>query len=116
MIVTDSALRLSVGSDDVHREQLLHMLAMAELPLVTLQVVRPKDGPHGALTGGFVMLDFGDAARPVIYHEMKDGAVYLQEEAQVHSYTMVIEGLRQIALNPQLSASHIRAILKEYEE
>jgi transcriptional regulator with XRE-family HTH domain len=112
-VIPEGALRLAVGSPDVRREQLQHLLSMADLPNVIVQVVRPEDGPHSALGGGFVALDFGSAARPVVYLEHKDGALYLQEETQVDAYTMVANDLRQVAMSPEQSRDFIQAMLKQ---
>jgi hypothetical protein len=111
-VIPEGALRLAVGTPEVRREQLRHLLAMAELPTVTIQVVRPEDGPHSGLSsGGFVVLDFGSAARPVVYVELKDGAVYLQEEMQVDAYTMVVADLQQVAMSPEQSRELIASML-----
>lgn len=112
-VIPEGALRLAVGTPAVRREQLEHLLAMAELPNVSIQVVRPEDGPHSALGGGFVHLDFGSAARPVVYVELKDGAVYLQEETQVEAYTMVASDLAQVAMGPEQSRELIASMLKQ---
>lgn len=111
-IVTESALRLAVGTPQVRKDQLRHLLDVMDLPTVTIQVLRPEDGPHPGLTSGsFVLLDFGAASRTVIYHEMKDGAIYLQDADRVNSYTMVADNLRQVALGPEQSASLIASML-----
>lgn len=112
-VIPDAALRLAVGTPEVRHEQLKHLLALSELPNVTIQVIRPEDGPHSALSaGGFVSLNFGDAAKPVVYIEHKDGAVYLQEEVQTAAYTMVTHDLQQVALSPEQSREAITAMLK----
>jgi len=109
-ILTDGALRLAVGSEDLHRAQLQHLVETAKLPNVTLQVVRPEDGPHTALTGPFMILDF-DAARPICYVELQDGALYLQDPDQVSTYRMVTRNLEQVALGPEQSIAHIEAMM-----
>jgi transcriptional regulator with XRE-family HTH domain len=113
-VIPEGALRLAVGTPEVRREQLEHLLSVAELPNVTVQVIRPEDGPHSALSaGGFVALDFGSAARPVVYIELKDGALYLQESDQVEAYTMVTHDLQQVAMSPEQSRDFIQAMLKQ---
>jgi hypothetical protein len=112
-IVTDGALRLAVGSEDVRRKQLQHLLSLAERPNVTIQVVRPEDGPHSALAGGFATLDFGEAARPVVYLEHKDGAIYLQSPDQVQTYTIVVTDLAQVAMSPERSRELIAGLLTQ---
>jgi transcriptional regulator with XRE-family HTH domain len=112
-VVPQWALDLAVGSHEVRREQLRHLISLSELPNVTLQVIRPQDGPHSALGGGFTYLDFGEAVRPVVYIEHKDGAVYLQEPDQVTAYSMVANDLAQVAMSPEQSREHIAAMLKQ---
>lgn len=112
-VIPEAALRLAVGSPDVKREQLEHLLTITELPTVNIQIVRPEDGPHAALSsGGFVVLNFGEAARPVTYVEIKDGALYLQEEGQVEAYTMVAADLQRVALSPEQSREAIADVLR----
>ncbi|WP_219414968.1 helix-turn-helix domain-containing protein [Pseudonocardia nigra] len=111
-VVTEGALRLAVGDADLRRAQLEHLLELAKLPTVTLQVVRPEDGPHTALAGPFVLLDF-ESARPICYVELKDGAVYLQESDQVSTYRMVASDLQQVALGPEQSVALIEAMLAQ---
>ncbi|MGH3514175.1 MAG: DUF5753 domain-containing protein, partial [Pseudonocardiaceae bacterium] len=111
-IVTEGALRLAVGDRELRRAQLRHLLAMAELPTVTIQVIRPEDGPHTALTGQFVVLGFANV-RAIGYVELHDGAVYLQDAEQVRSYTMVAEDLQRVALDPERSISFIQSVVGE---
>jgi hypothetical protein len=85
---------------------------MAELPTVTIQVIRPDDGPHTALTGQFVVLGFANV-RAIGYVELHDGAVYLQDAEQVRSYTMVAEDLQRVALDPERSISFIQSVVGE---
>jgi transcriptional regulator with XRE-family HTH domain len=112
-VLTEAALRLAVGTPDVRREQLEHLVAMADLPNITIQVVRPEDGPHPALGGNFVILDFGEAARPVVYVELKDGAVYLQSHEEVAAYTMVASDVQRVAMSPEQSRELIALMLKQ---
>ncbi len=112
-VIPVGALHLAVGTPEIRRAQLEHLLTMSRRPNVTIQVVRPEDGPHAALGGGFVQLEFGDAARPVVYVELKDGAVYLQEEDQVEAYTMVAGDLAKVALGPGPSRDLIAEMLMQ---
>jgi transcriptional regulator with XRE-family HTH domain len=112
-VIAEAALRLAVGDVDVRRKQLQHLLRLADLPNVTIQVIRPDDGPHAALTGGFATLDFGEAAMPVVYLEHKDGAVYLQSPDQVQTYTMVSTDLAQVAMSPERSRELIAALAQQ---
>jgi transcriptional regulator with XRE-family HTH domain len=109
-ILTEGALRLAVGDPALRQAQLRHLLAMAELPTVTIQVVRPEDGLHTALTGQFVVLGF-ENVRSIGYAELNDGAVYLQDPCQVQTCTMVARDLQRVALCPERSVAFIQSII-----
>lgn len=109
-VIGESALRLRVGSPELHRAQLEHLAKLAEQPNVTIQVLRPEDGPHAAVTGQFIVLEFADV-RPIAYAELFDGAVYVQDPDSVRTYTMVAENLRQVALGPAESLALIQSLV-----
>jgi transcriptional regulator with XRE-family HTH domain len=109
-LIPEAALRLAVGGAEVYREQLEHLLSMMDRPNVTVQVIRIGDGPLGAASG-FAMLDFGSAANPVVYVELNDGAVYLQEQLQVGVYKVLVNDLSQVAMGPDQSREAIAAML-----
>ena len=111
-VLTEGALRLAVGTPELRRAQLRHLVAMAELPTVTLQVVRPEDGLHAGMNGQFVLLDF-ESVRSIGYVELHDGAVYLQDPDQVRTYTMVVESLQRVALGPEQSVALIQSMLAQ---
>ncbi|GAA2485592.1 helix-turn-helix transcriptional regulator [Streptomyces thermolineatus] len=108
-VIAEAALRLRVGTTELHRAQLLHLVEMARLPNVTIQVIRPEDGLHTALTGQFVVLDF-ENARSIGYSELHDGAVYAQDPEQVHAYGVTADTLQRVALGPDKSAELIASM------
>lgn len=110
-VIGEAALRLAVGTPEIRRAQLKHLLEMAKLPNVTVQVIRPEDGYHSAMSGRFVVLDF-DQMRSIGYTELHDGAVYIQDTQQVRSYILSAENLQRVALGPEKSAALIRSMLK----
>ncbi len=103
-------MRVRVNGDETRRAQLAHLAAMSELPNVTVQVLRPEDGPHAATPlGKFVLLDFAHV-QPIAYTEVLDGAMYLQDPDGVRTYRMVADNLRQVALSPAESRALIREL------
>jgi transcriptional regulator with XRE-family HTH domain len=108
-VIGEAALRLRVDGDATRRAQLAHLAALSERPNVTVQVLRPEDGPHAATPlGKFVLLEFPQV-RPIAYTEVLDGAMYVQDPDGVRTYSMVADNLRQVALSPAES----RALIKE---
>lgn len=109
-VIGEGAFRLNVGSPEIQQAQLRHLLALAKLPNVTIQVIRPEDGPHAATTGRFVVLDFV-LAQSMAFAERIDGAVYVQDPDDVRTYKMVVENLKLVALSPAKSLSWIRGLV-----
>ncbi len=59
-VIDEGALRRPIGGSDVMREQLRHLIDMADHPAVTLQVLRFGSGAHAAGGGPFVLLRFAE--------------------------------------------------------
>ncbi|MDQ3577479.1 MAG: helix-turn-helix domain-containing protein [Actinomycetota bacterium] len=109
-VIGEAALRLHVGTPDVRNAQYKHLVAAAKLPNVTIQILRPEDGPHTATTGQFVVLEF-DQAQSIAYSEHLDGAVYIQDYDDVLTYKLATENLRSVALAPAKSLALIRSLI-----
>jgi len=110
VVLGEAALRLNVGSAAVRREQFRHLVSLANRPNVTLQVLRPEDGPHAATTGRFVVLDFAQA-QSIAYAERLDGAVYVQDQDDVRAYKMAVDNLRSVAMSAHQSLALIRSMI-----
>lgn len=109
-VLAEASLRLAVGTAELRRAQLAHLIQLAKLPSVTLQVIRPEDGLHTAYTGSFVLLDF-ESVRSIGYVELQDGAVYLQDPDQVRTYKLVADDLQRVALGPEQSVALLESML-----
>lgn len=110
-VLGEAALRLNVGTPEVRKEQYRTLLELAEQDNVTIQVLRPKDGPHTAGTGQFVVLDFAQA-QSIAYSEHLDGAVYIQDRDAVHSYKLAVQNLESVALPTAKSLALVRSLAK----
>jgi|SRR5579875_312484 len=63
VIVDEFVLRRPVGGAHVMREQMGHLIEMAQRPHVSVQVIAAAVGGHrGLWAGGFALADFDDAA------------------------------------------------------
>jgi transcriptional regulator with XRE-family HTH domain len=98
-VLDEAALRRQVGGPHVMREQLGHLLALARLPNVELQVIPFETGAHAALGRSFVILSFAESADPdVVYLEDLTSALYLEDAAEVDCYNTSFDHLRAAAL------------------
>ncbi|MFF6777785.1 helix-turn-helix domain-containing protein [Streptomyces sp. NPDC012637] len=113
-VVHESALRSVIGDRSIMREQLEKVLATAELPSVTLQVLPFDAGPYPA-TGTFTMLGFPDPEDPdIVYRDGITDAIYLEGAEEVRAYNRAFDNLRAAATSPHRSTHLITTLLKDY--
>ncbi|MGA8112437.1 MAG: helix-turn-helix transcriptional regulator [Actinocatenispora sp.] len=110
VVITEPALRLRVGTPELRRAQYQRLVELAARPNITMQVVRPEDGPHAAVAGPFYLLDF-DAARPIVYAEIVDGARYVQDWDEVATYRLVADSVAKTALSSKDSVALINSLI-----
>lgn len=116
-IVDEAAIRRVVGGREVMREQLDHLLRIAELPTVHLQVIPFDAGAHPGMTGSFVVMNFEEAIGPdIVYIDSQAGDLFLEEETDISRYNLVFTHLRAGALSPSASASLIAAVAMDGRE
>jgi transcriptional regulator with XRE-family HTH domain len=114
-VLDESALRRVVGSRQVMREQLEHLIEMSQLPHVTVQVLPFDVGSHPGLNGQYAILEFADATdSSVVYIEGVTSDLYLEKAPDVHKYSLMYEHLRAQALNVEQSRQFIADAAKEY--
>jgi hypothetical protein len=104
-ILDEAALRRRYGSARVMREQLEHLVALGELPTVTLQVLR-FDAAASAATGPFTVLRFAEPDLPdIVYIEQLTSAVYLDKQTDVVHYRAAMDRIAGAAACPAESAA-----------
>jgi transcriptional regulator with XRE-family HTH domain len=104
-VVDESVLSRVVGGPAVMREQLEHLLRVAEVPTVELRVLPFSAGMHRAHAGRFTILEFPEpVGPPVVYVEGSAGVSYLEAETDVAVYRDVLADAADRALDPAASA------------
>jgi hypothetical protein len=111
-VIEESTLHRSVGGDKTMKGQLEHLIALSELDNVCLQVIPTAVGMHAGYTGQFTQLDFAEF-QDIVYVELLEGAVYVQEDLRLRSYRMAAASLRHAALGPSESVSLITSLVEE---
>ncbi|SDZ25755.1 Helix-turn-helix domain-containing protein [Saccharopolyspora shandongensis] len=112
VVVGEAALRLDVGDPGVLQDQYRHLIRLAALPNVELQVLCPEDGIHSGFTGAFAILGF-EHAHSVGYVELQDDAVYIRDQERMRGYSMAAENLREVALSPAESVRFIESLVHD---
>jgi hypothetical protein len=114
-VIDEAALRRSLNGPDLLRDQLDHLLAMNELPNVSVQVAPLSFGGHAAAGGPFSILRFAEPDLPdIVYLEQLTSALYLDKRSDVEHYTLVMDRLCAQIEPPERTAAildEIRAAL-----
>ncbi|MGY4099447.1 helix-turn-helix domain-containing protein [Nocardia sp. R16R-3T] len=93
-IIDEAALHRPVGGSRVHREQMEHLIELAELPNVTVQVLPYSAGEHAAAGSSFSILRFAEAELPdIVYLEHLTSALYLDRKQDLALYLSVMDRL-----------------------
>jgi len=113
-VVDEGALRRPIGGAAVMREQVWHLIKMAEHPAVTLQVLPFRIGGHPACGGPFTILRFAEPdLNDVVYTEQLTSALYLDKPAEVDRYLEVMEQLCLLAEPAANTGKVLRQILAD---
>ena len=105
---------MPVGGRHVMREQLNHLIEVAALPRVTVQVVPFRRGGHAGAGGSFTVLRFEQPDLPdVAYIEQLTSALYLETRTDVDHYLEVMNRLSAEALTPVGTVRFLREIIRD---
>lgn len=110
-IMDESVVYRRIGDSQVMRNQLKHLIEVALLPNVTLQVAPFTAGAYPGAVHSFSVLRFPQAADPdLVYIEDWGGGVFAEGE-DARRYHEVFNHLRAAALSPLDSVEMIRKVL-----
>ncbi|MCS0638340.1 helix-turn-helix domain-containing protein [Streptomyces sp. LP05-1] len=114
-IINEAVLRRRVGDADVMRAQMNHIVEMASLPSVRVQVLPYRAGAHPGMNGAFILLRFRDnGPKPIIYLENLADALVNRREEDVERYEDAFTDLQSLAPGPEESLSIIKEAIKEW--
>jgi hypothetical protein len=111
-VVEETVLRRPAVSEEVLRAQVEHLVRMADLPNVTLQLVPESFGGHPVSGMPFTILRFAEPDLPdVVYLEQLTGALYLDRRNDVSHYSAALDSLCGQILTPDASRDVLRGLL-----
>jgi transcriptional regulator with XRE-family HTH domain len=116
-VIDEGALRRPVGSVNVMRGQLRHLLRMADRPGLTLQVTPLRTGASYAAPGSFSILSFVAEDLPdIVYVEQLTSALYLDKPSDIERYGEALDLISATSTPPGETSQFIRSMLAEQEE
>jgi transcriptional regulator with XRE-family HTH domain len=115
-VIDELALRRPIGSTELMRGQLEHLLQLSDRPGLTIQVCPFRTGASYAAPGSFSILQFATDDLPdVVYVEQLTSALYLDKRADVDRYTAAMDHIRATSTTPGQSTELIRSMLGDLE-
>jgi transcriptional regulator with XRE-family HTH domain len=112
-ILDEAVIRRPVGGVTVMRDQLQHLLVMAQTPHVVLQVLPFSKGEHPAMGGSLTLRSF-DRGQDVTYTESSHSGELMETPEEVAEYALAYDLLQAKALPPDESLVEVRSVAKEY--
>lgn len=115
-LIEDEVLVRAFAPPDVMADQLRHLLKMAELPNVTIQLV-PSTGARYTpmLAGPFILFDF-DTAPSIVHLEHYRASASLWEDADVLEFREAVEQIAGVAMSPERTFDVIGELIKGTEQ
>jgi transcriptional regulator with XRE-family HTH domain len=113
-VIGEPALRQIIGGQSVMTDQLRHLLQVAKLASVALQVVPIGDGWHPGLMGPFALYNF-EGSPSIVHLEHHRSGAFLYDEGDVTAYKVAAAAVRRAALDPTDSAAFIVEMINEME-
>ncbi|GAB3409143.1 helix-turn-helix domain-containing protein [Flindersiella endophytica] len=114
IVLDESVVRRPVGGPEAHREQLEHLIEIAEKKVEDFRIVPMSAGAYPGFTGQVMIFEFGSGVRePVMYAEGRAGNLYVEEADDVQGYRDAFSRMNSVAFSRDESLAFTRSILNE---
>ncbi|MGI5427177.1 helix-turn-helix domain-containing protein [Streptomyces sp. CA-179760] len=112
VVLDEAALHRPIGSDEIMRNQLAHLLSFRDQRWVNIQVLPFKAGEHASLVGSFNALRFDDDPEIVYTEDMISGHMTANPDT-VREAARRYASLQAAALSVRDSAALIARVMEE---
>ncbi|MFD0357381.1 helix-turn-helix domain-containing protein [Streptomyces sp. NPDC127110] len=110
-VIWEGALRQEVGGPTVIRAQLAHLLELADLPNVHIQVLPFRAGGHPCIVGPFNIVSFAEAgAVDVVHVDVIGSTVWVESRDESAVYGRYFDRTSRMSLAPRDSVELIESI------
>ncbi len=113
-VLDESVLLRSYGGPKVMREQLDRLIDLSQQPNISLYI-RPLQVSHPAPTAPpFTYLDFGASFHAVVFVELLNGGIYVENDLDTYRYHAIFQMVRNQALDPDASRDLMARIAEQH--
>ena len=106
-VISELTLHQRIGSPQIMREQLEHLLMLGRRDNITIRVLGYDATVYRALAGAFTLFDLGEPFTQVAYVENLAGCLYVESPA-VDRYLRAYDDIERAALTPSESATVVK--------
>lgn len=116
VVMDEAALRRMIGRPSIMVEQLKHLLHMARMPNIDVQVLPFAAGSHAALVAPFSILEFPEQLDlPIVHVGTVTDSVFFEQPKDVARYSTTFGDIQGTALSTTQSARFIADVLTSLE-
>ena len=115
-VITEASLLYRWGSQPDRRAQIAHLAAMSRRPGVELRMLSFDGGPHPGMSSVINIFDFPDDADPSVVYLENDTAIQeVTRPDEVHAYQDTFARIRDAALTPAATTTHLGTLTTTLE-
>ncbi|MEV5508399.1 helix-turn-helix domain-containing protein [Streptomyces orinoci] len=112
VIMSEAALRLVIGSDEVMREQYTEIAELAQLDNVTVQIM-PLATPTYRASGNFVLMDFDPPMPTVVEIDEAKSVTLVDKQSEIWKHTRRFDAMSAGALGPSETPKFLETLARE---
>jgi transcriptional regulator with XRE-family HTH domain len=110
-VIDEAALRCPLSDPEEWRKQLAHLVEVAKLPNITIQVLPQAAGLHGLTNTHTMLMRVGRTS--VAYAESGYSGDLVEDPRQVDRLQVLYDHVRDKALSPQRSVAFIEQLMED---
>ncbi|MGQ0838168.1 helix-turn-helix domain-containing protein [Actinokineospora sp.] len=114
-VIGEPAIRGGIGGHAVMVDQLRHLLKMAEVDSVTIQIAGLAGAWHPGHMGPFLLYEF-EELRPIVYLEHHRTGAFVVDDDDIKDYRAAVDIIRGVAMSPAESLTLITDVLTTMEQ
>ncbi|GAB2500751.1 Scr1 family TA system antitoxin-like transcriptional regulator [Nocardiopsis aegyptia] len=116
-VIDEGVLRRQAGGPKTMREQLHHLVQMAERPNIAIQVVPFSAGTYAANLGSFQIMEFSEPNDPTIgYAETPTSTLYVESPEEIRRYDAMWREASAAALSVAQTVDFVRNVVESLED
>lgn len=114
--IGEAALWHMVGSGEVMAEQMRHLLAMSDLPNVTIRIISRGAGWNPSWEGAFLLIQPSEvSATPIVHVEVRSTVLFFNDDQASEPYRNAIAAINDVSMDAATSRRFIERYGTEWE-